>query len=115
MTYRVGHHSTSDDSSRYREADEMALWRSRDPVDRLRYYLESQGLWDNDQEAALRHDKRTECTGAVREAAAMARHPAEEMFTDGAVSAAGAKMARQSLICFLARTTVYLGDSEPGV
>ena len=26
MTYRGGHHSTSDDSSRYRKTDEIAYW-----------------------------------------------------------------------------------------
>ena len=27
MTYRVGHHSTSDDSTRYRGSDEIASWQ----------------------------------------------------------------------------------------
>ncbi len=27
MAYRVGHHSTSDDSSRYRAKDEIEAWR----------------------------------------------------------------------------------------
>lgn len=84
MTYRVGHHSTSDDSSRYRDVQEMALWRSQDPVDRLRIYLEEQGLWDAKKEAALRGEKRAECTDAIHTAGAMAKHPASEIFTDGA-------------------------------
>ena len=37
MTYRSGHHSTSDDSSRYRAADEISHWRTaRDPVERFK-------------------------------------------------------------------------------
>eukprot|EP00892_Ulva_mutabilis_P010470 jgi/Ulvmu1/7796/UM004_0025.1 len=82
MTYRVGHHSTSDDSARYREADEMALWRSRDPVDRLRCFLEAQGLWDKEKEATLRREKRRECTEAMRVAGSMPKHPSGEIFTD---------------------------------
>jgi TPP-dependent pyruvate/acetoin dehydrogenase alpha subunit len=85
MSYRVGHHSTSDDSSRYREAAEMAVWRARDPAERLRAYLEAQGLWDSAREAAVRTEKRQLCTAALKYAAVQPRHPAEEaIFDDGA-------------------------------
>jgi pyruvate dehydrogenase E1 component alpha subunit/2-oxoisovalerate dehydrogenase E1 component alpha subunit len=39
----VGAHSTSDDPTRYRSADEVALWTKRDPIDRVRKYLTSEG------------------------------------------------------------------------
>ena len=39
MTYRIGPHSTADDASRYRDDDEVAAWRARDPIDRFRRYL----------------------------------------------------------------------------
>lgn len=40
MTYRQGHHSTSDDSTRYREVAEIKHWKETcDPIDRTRNYL----------------------------------------------------------------------------
>ncbi|NHC15383.1 pyruvate dehydrogenase (acetyl-transferring) E1 component subunit alpha [Motilibacter sp. E257] len=40
VTYRMGAHTTSDDPSRYRDPDEVAAWRARDPIDRVRALLE---------------------------------------------------------------------------
>ena len=54
MSYRSGHHSTSDDSSRYRTAEEMQEWRARDPVTRFQAFLNEGGWWDPEQEKALR-------------------------------------------------------------
>ena len=53
VTYRLGDHTTADDASRYREASEVEEWESRDPILRLRRYMESQGLWDDEQQASL--------------------------------------------------------------
>ncbi len=41
FTYRMGAHTTSDDPSRYRSSEQEEHWRRRDPIDRLRAYLES--------------------------------------------------------------------------
>ena len=38
FTHRVGHHSTSDDSSAYRSMNEVKYWKDVDsPINRLRY------------------------------------------------------------------------------
>lgn len=60
MSYRSGHHSTSDDSSRYRTAGEMATWRARDPAARFRRLLDVAGWWDDANEQALRQALRKE-------------------------------------------------------
>ena len=40
MTYRLGHHSTSDDSTAYRSVDEMNSWEKDDnPILRFKQYL----------------------------------------------------------------------------
>lgn len=44
LTYRMGPHTTSDDSTRYRDAAEVETWRARDPLDRVRTYLEGEGF-----------------------------------------------------------------------
>jgi hypothetical protein len=54
MTYRVGHHSTSDDSSAYRSLDEVQEWTNQDyPITRFRKYLEQKGWWNEDQDKEL--------------------------------------------------------------
>lgn len=59
MTYREGHHSTSDDSTRYRTAEEIKGWRERaNPVRRFRRYLERRGWWDQEKEDALQGAER---------------------------------------------------------
>ncbi|KWX24346.1 pyruvate dehydrogenase [Mycolicibacterium wolinskyi] len=45
ITYRMGPHTTSDDPTRYRSADEVDEWRARDPIVRYRTYLEFVGVW----------------------------------------------------------------------
>ena len=45
-TYRMGAHTTSDDPTKYRLADELEHWRARDPLSRLRAYLERSGATD---------------------------------------------------------------------
>ncbi|MFJ6601561.1 pyruvate dehydrogenase (acetyl-transferring) E1 component subunit alpha [Streptomyces lydicus] len=46
FTYRMGAHTTSDDPTRYRADEERAAWEAKDPIQRLRVYLQSEGLVD---------------------------------------------------------------------
>ena len=46
MTYRYGPHATADDPTLYRTREEEESWRRRDPIERLRRFLESRGEWD---------------------------------------------------------------------
>jgi pyruvate dehydrogenase E1 component alpha subunit len=39
FTYRMDAHTTSDDPTRYRLADELELWKLKDPIERLRVNL----------------------------------------------------------------------------
>mmetsp|Transcript_28237 Transcript_28237/g.79702 ORF Transcript_28237/g.79702 Transcript_28237/m.79702 type:complete len:313 (-) Transcript_28237:251-1189(-) len=82
MSYRSGHHSTSDDSSRYRTADEIRSWKVRDPVVRFQSWMTHQGWWDEDQEQLLRQSARREVLNALDEAEAVGKPPLSEMFTD---------------------------------
>jgi 2-oxoisovalerate dehydrogenase E1 component alpha subunit len=43
LTYRMGAHTTSDDPTKYRTGDEEAWWAGRDPIARMRAYLERRG------------------------------------------------------------------------
>ena len=46
-TYRMGAHTTSDDPTRYRIAAEVEAWQAKDPIKRLRAFLERQGIADD--------------------------------------------------------------------
>ncbi len=43
VTYRLGAHTTSDDPTKYRGSDEEQSWAQRDPIARMRAYLETRG------------------------------------------------------------------------
>ena len=53
LTYRMGDHTTADDQTKYRTAEDVAYWQERDPIDRLKTYLVKQKLWDDSKEAAM--------------------------------------------------------------
>ena len=64
FTYRVEAHSTSDDPSAYRSAEEAANFPLGDPIDRLKQHLIGLGEWDEASHDALK----TELAGQVRAA-----------------------------------------------
>jgi len=84
MAYRVGHHSTSDDSSRYRSPEEMAAAAAAgDPLVRLRAFLEAQGWWGAAEDRALRATERKAVLEALRVAEQRPKpSPLEDLFTD---------------------------------
>jgi pyruvate dehydrogenase E1 component alpha subunit len=50
VTYRLEDHTTSDDSTRYRDEEEVEEWKEHDPVKRFREYLKENDIWDDDLE-----------------------------------------------------------------
>lgn len=68
ITYRMGPHTSSDDPSRYRPAEDDEAWEARDPVLRLGLALRGLGVWDDAREEALAAEVRAEFDAAVREA-----------------------------------------------
>lgn len=75
VTYRLGPHTTSDDPTRYRPAQEWEAWRARDPVDRLERFLMERGWMTAEEAAALREQARERVQRAVE--AAEAEPPAD--------------------------------------
>jgi 2-oxoisovalerate dehydrogenase E1 component alpha subunit len=53
LTYRAAGHSTSDDPSRYRPADDAAAWPLGDPIERLKKHLDGLGEWSQPQHEQL--------------------------------------------------------------
>ncbi|KAK3637237.1 hypothetical protein LTR56_013775 [Elasticomyces elasticus] len=83
MSYRVSHHSTSDDSFAYRAKVDVEEWKRRDnPITRLRKYLEARSLWDESQEKDLRSDARKSILEAYRKAEKEKKPALREMMND---------------------------------
>jgi len=53
VTYRLGDHTTSDDASRYRSAEEVQAHWKEEPIARLRFYLTRQRMWTKADEERL--------------------------------------------------------------
>ncbi|MFF9782226.1 pyruvate dehydrogenase E1 component alpha subunit [Streptomyces sp. SceaMP-e96] len=67
FTYRMGAHTTSDDPTKYRADEERAAWEAKDPILRLRMYLEAEGIVDEAYLASI--DEESEALGKrVRDA-----------------------------------------------
>ena len=65
VTYRLGDHTTSDDASRYRDQKEVEEAWATEPLGRLRRYLSSQGVWNDEAEEALQQACVSEVDAAV--------------------------------------------------
>lgn len=53
LTYRIEPHTNSDDPSRYRDAADVEVWKKRDPIARLKHYLEENGALDDELHASI--------------------------------------------------------------
>ncbi|KAF8026530.1 hypothetical protein BT93_F3117 [Corymbia citriodora subsp. variegata] len=83
LTYRVGHHSTSDDSTKYRSMDEIEYWKmSRNPVNRFRKWVERNMWWDDKREVELRNDIRNQVLRAIQTAEKCEKPPLSDLFRD---------------------------------
>jgi 2-oxoisovalerate dehydrogenase E1 component alpha subunit len=68
FTYRTEGHSTSDDPTKYRSAEESSKWPLGDPVQRLKAHLIALGAWDEERHAAMDKEVAEEVRSAAREA-----------------------------------------------
>jgi 2-oxoisovalerate dehydrogenase E1 component alpha subunit len=89
FTYRAEWHSTSDDPTKYRSAEENVKWPLGDPINRLKQHLIAIGAWDEERHAAMDKAVAEEVRTAQKEAEAqgiladgLLQHPFETMFED---------------------------------
>jgi 2-oxoisovalerate dehydrogenase E1 component alpha subunit len=68
FTYRASAHSTSDDPSKYRPADEASCWPLGDPIERLKKHLIGLGEWSDDRQTALEEELTEYVTKTAKEA-----------------------------------------------
>jgi 2-oxoisovalerate dehydrogenase E1 component alpha subunit len=83
MSYRVSHHSTSDDSFAYRKRDEVEAWKLSDnPITRLRKWLENKGIWNQELEKETRAEIRRAILQEVAVAEKEKKPPLSSIFDD---------------------------------
>lgn len=88
VTYRAGAHSTSDDPTKYRPADDWEHFPLGDPIARLKQHLIGRGEWSDEQHAAAQQELEAEIAAAQKEAESHGTladghvHSAASMFED---------------------------------
>ncbi|WP_024506934.1 pyruvate dehydrogenase (acetyl-transferring) E1 component subunit alpha [Bradyrhizobium sp. ARR65] len=80
VTYRLGDHTTSDDASRYRSADEVQMHWKEDPIGRLRTFFVDKRMWSKADEEQLAADCHERIEAATERYLAMAPRQPETMF-----------------------------------
>lgn len=83
MSYRVSHHSTSDDSFAYRSRKEVEDWKRRDnPIARMRKWLENNEWWSEEEEQAARKDLKKKVMASFNAAEHVQKPKLKYMFED---------------------------------
>jgi pyruvate dehydrogenase E1 component alpha subunit len=69
ITYRFGPHSMSgDDPTKYRTKEEQTEWEERDPLVRMRKYLESKKLWSQEDEEKVTEEAKQTVAEQIKKA-----------------------------------------------
>lgn len=83
MAYRVGHHSTSDDSTAYRSADEIEIWQTNEhPIEKLCNYMKAKGWWNDEDESNYVKDIRKQVLAQISNSEKKPKADWREMFND---------------------------------
>ncbi|MCA9607939.1 MAG: 3-methyl-2-oxobutanoate dehydrogenase [Myxococcales bacterium] len=82
LTYRIGPHSSSDDPTRYRSAEEVEAWAKKDPLERFERYLRKAELLDDAKREAIQAELEAEIAAAIDEVEDLGAPPRESMFDD---------------------------------
>lgn len=83
MAYRVGHHSTSDDSTAYRSAEEIAVWQnSEHPINKLQNYMQKKGWWNEQEQNEYIKTIRKQILTQISESEKKLKADWREMFSD---------------------------------
>ncbi|MBI2173382.1 MAG: pyruvate dehydrogenase (acetyl-transferring) E1 component subunit alpha [Candidatus Aenigmarchaeota archaeon] len=80
LTYRMTDHTTADDAKRYRSDKELEEWKKKDPIDRLRKYMEKKKIWNADMEKKLIKNATERVQAAIKAFEEMPEAKPEDMF-----------------------------------
>lgn len=83
MQYRLGHHSTSDDSTAYRPAEELEIWNTIEhPINKLKNYMTKKGWFNEEAENDYVKSVRKQVMAQLQQSEKKPKPDWREMFHD---------------------------------
>lgn len=82
FTYRMLDHTTADDASRYRTKEEVEPWKEKDPILRLKLFMEKKGLWSEQYQEDVEAKAKAAVDEAEKKAESIAPPDPRDMFTN---------------------------------
>lgn len=76
---RMGDHTTADDASRYRPAEELVKGKQEDPIKRLKLFMEANQAWSESQEQSMQQEIQQDVDSAVQRYLNIPPQPATAM------------------------------------
>ncbi|MCI0526749.1 MAG: thiamine pyrophosphate-dependent dehydrogenase E1 component subunit alpha, partial [Nitrospira sp.] len=81
FTYRMSDHTTADDATRYRSKEEVEMWKSKDPILRLKMFMEKRGFWTELYQREVEERSKKILDEAVKVAESLEPPDPRDMFT----------------------------------
>lgn len=81
LTYRMSDHTTADDATRYRSREEVEMWKPKDPILRLKLFMEKKRLWTEPYQKEVEARSREIIDEAVKVAESLEPPHPRDMFT----------------------------------
>jgi len=81
VTYRIADHTTADDATRYRSKEEVETWKAKDPMQRLKLFMEKKGLWTAQYQKEVEEKIKSMIDEAVKTLESIEPPQPREMFT----------------------------------
>lgn len=81
FTYRMSDHTTADDAARYRLKEEIDSWKPKDPILRLKLFMEKKGIWNTQYQINVENKAKETVDEAVKNEEAIEHPEPKDMFT----------------------------------
>ncbi len=80
LTYRLGDHSSADDQKKYRDQAEVEVWKKKEPIERLKKFMISKGLWSEKFEQDIISESTKTAEKSIADAENIPSQKLEDMF-----------------------------------
>jgi len=98
ICYRLSDHTTADDATRYRSADEVSKAWENEPIKRLQTWMHTNKIWSPEQEQQLIVEVQSEIERAVSDYLNIAPQPTDEFLTHQFAQMTKPLLAQQALL-----------------
>ncbi len=80
FTFRMSHHTTADDWTRYRSKEEVEAWKKKDPIVRLERFMERKGILTEQEKDRIMGNAKTKIDDAIKAAEAQPPPDPKDIF-----------------------------------